>query len=187
MKRIISLLVLLLVVVGCQSKPDYSKVYPIETYDADMSEYEGLDSHDHMFLGTSVPELVKLIDEKGYGVFVLSTKYCAHCQIIMRYLNEVAKELNVKIFYLNGTSEEYPIQNSDNYDILENILYDHLKVGQDGPEIQTPHVFTIIDGKIKDSQVGSTWEGLEYKESDIEELKNVYRKMLTPFSKQSQD
>ena len=186
MKKIFVLLLVLLLFSGC-SKNDYSKLYDLETYNCDMSSYEGLENVEHVFVGTTVSELKRLIDEKGYGVFAFSSKYCSHCQIAMQYLNEVAKELNVTMFYIDGTSQEYPIQNTDNYDILFDILYDTLNEGPDGKEIQTPEIFSVIDGEIKDYQVGTTWNGLEYDDKDIDNLKDVYRRILTPFVKQSQD
>lgn len=187
MKKLLLILSLLLCLCGCEKKPDYSKPYDLFTYSADMVGYNGLESNDHNFLGTTVSELKRLIEEKGYGVFVLSSTFCPHCKIAMQYLNEVSKELNVKVFYLDGTSKEYPIVDSEDYDVLFNLLYDILEEGAEGKDIQTPHVFSLIDGKFVESQVGTTWQGLDYSEKDIENLKERYREILKPFSSQSQD
>lgn len=186
-KLILTLCLCLFILGGCQKKPDLSKPIDIWTYEADMSGYEGLGKTGHVFKGTTVSELKRIMDEKGYGVFVLSATFCPHCQIAMRYLNEIAQELGVTIYYLNGSSKEYPIQNNEAYDILFDLLYTTLNVGEDGKEIQTPEVFTVVDGIITKYQIGTTWKGMDYDDKDIEDLKNVYRNMLTPFSKQSQD
>lgn len=188
MKRLFSLLIIILLLVGCTNSKDYSIPWGVETYDADMSYYEGLTKTNHMFLGTTVSELQRTINEKGYGVFVFSHKYCAHCQIAMRMLNDVAKELNVYIYYIDGYNDEYPIQDTENYDILFNILYDYLKEDETGEKaFFTPHLFTIIDGEIKDSYIGTTWTGLEYTSNDEMNLKDVYRKILKPFIPKNQD
>ena len=181
MKKIICLLILLLCLSACNKKPDMSKPFELETYACDMSGYEGLSSTKHMFKGTTVRELERTVNEKGYGVFVLSRTGCNHCQMAMQYLNAVAEELGVTIYYIDAMSDEYPILGTDNYDILFDLLYTTLNEGDEGKEIQTPEVFTVVDGIITSSQVGTTWTGSDYDENDINELKAVYRKMLTPF------
>ena len=186
MKKILTILICLLILSGCGK--DYSKPWGIETYEADMSYYEGLNKTGHMFKGTTVKELKRLIDNKGYGVFVFSHKFCAHCQIAMRMMNEVAEDLNVYIYYIDGYSDEYPIQDTENYDILLDILYDYMKEDEDGEKaFFTPHIFSIIDGEIKDSYIGTTWEGLDYTENDEKNLKNLYRSILKPFADKNQD
>ena len=183
MKKILLVLILLFSMLGCSPKPDLDNPFVLETYQCDMSGYEGLKAYKHMFLGTTVKELERTINEKGYGVFVLSRTGCDHCQITMQYLNEVAEELNVNVYYIDGTSETYPILGTDNYQILYDILYTTLNEGKDGKELQTPEVFSVINGTIVKYQIGTTWKGFDYDENDINELKAVYRKILTPFSK----
>ena len=185
MKRLLSTLLVLLMLVGCSSdypKPDLSTSFTLETYKADMSGYQNLKSTGHMFLGTTVSELKRTVDEKGYGVFVLSRTGCNHCQLAMQYLNEVADELGVYIYYIDAESETYPILGTDNYDTLYEILYDVLAEEDGEKQIQTPHVFTIVDGEITSSQIGTTWTGSNYTDSDVKKLEDTYRKMLTPFA-----
>ena len=183
MKKLVLLLIALLCLCACTEKPDMSEPFELETYACDMSGYEGLSSTKHMFKGTTVKELERTINEKGYGVFVLSREGCDHCQMSMRYLNEVAEELGVTVYYIDAMSDVYPILGTDNYQILYDILYTTLNEGDNGKEIQTPEVFTVIDGVISKYQIGTTWKGLDYDDNDINELKSVYRKMLTPFSR----
>ena len=105
MKKLLSILLICLVLFGCskkQEKPDLSKEFVIETYKADMSGYENLKSSGHMFVGTTVSELKRTVDEGGYGVFVLSRTGCPSCQLAMQYLNEVAGELGVYIYYIDA-------------------------------------------------------------------------------------
>ena len=192
MKKILSVLMCLLFLVGCSekevAKPDFNSDFTIETYKVDMSGYENLKSSGHMFLGTTVSELKRTIDEKGYGAFILSRTSCSHCQIAMQYLNQAAEELGVYVYYIDAESETYPILNTENFNILYDILYDVLEKGDDGEkEMQTPHLFTIIDGEIVGSQIGTTWNGSSYSESDANKLVETYKKLLTPFVNESQD
>ena len=190
MKKVLSFLFIFLILTACSGskKPDFDSDFTIETYKADVSGYENLKSSGHMFLGTTVSELKKTVDEKGYGAFVLSRVSCNHCQASMQYLNEVCEELGVYVYYINAESDTYPILGTDNYDILYDILYDVLDEDENGErELQTPHFFTIIDGEIVGSKIGTTWTGNSYTEKDVENLEEVYRKMLTPFINESQD
>ena len=71
MKKILSILLVCLVLFGCtkkQEKPDLSKEFVIETYKADMSGYENLKSSGHMFVGTTVSELKRTVDEVVIGI-----------------------------------------------------------------------------------------------------------------------
>ncbi|MDO4500239.1 MAG: lipoprotein [Erysipelotrichaceae bacterium] len=179
MKKIIYLLFILLLLSGCSKS--LNKV-DIETYEVDMSAYAGISYNDHMFKGTTVKELEKVMNEKGSGVFILSRVNCDHCQMVMQYLNDVAKELDVTVYYIDAISKEYPILHTENYDILYNILYDYLNEGGEGKEIMTPHLITVVNGKIISSKIGTTWSGSNYDENDVRELKNLYKKMLTQFS-----
>lgn len=192
MKKIISLLLILLCLVGCSSEsypsPDLSTNFELETYLADMSGYENLKSTGHMFKGTTVSELKRTVDEKGYGVFVLSRTTCSHCQLALQYLNAVAEELGVYVYYIDAESDTYPILGTDNYNVLYEILEPVLEKDDNGEKaIQTPDVFTIVDGEITANQIGTTWTGSNYDDKDVEELKAVYTKMLKPFSSVSQD
>ena len=192
MKKILSVLMCLLFLAGCSekevAKPDFNSDFTVETYKVDMSGYENIKSTGHMFLGTTVSELKRTIDEKGYGTFVLSRTSCSHCQIAMQYLNQAAEELGVHVYYIDAESDTYPILGTDNYDTLYNALYDVLAEDDEGnKELQTPHFFTIIDGEIVGSQIGTTWNGSSYSESDANKLVETYKKLLTPFVNESQD
>lgn len=191
MKKLFSILLICLVLFGCSEKkpsPDLSKEFTIDTYKADMSGYNNLKSSGHMFVGTTVSQLKRTIDEEGYGVFVLSRTGCPSCQYAMQYINEVAQDLGVYVYYIDAQSDTYPILSTDNYDILYQILYETLSENEDGErELQTPELFTIVDGKITGSQIGTTWNGSNYTDKDIAKLKDIYRDLLTPFSSESQD
>lgn len=191
MKKLLSILLICLVLFGCskkQEKPDLSKEFVIETYKADMSGYENLKSSGHMFVGTTVSELKRTVDEGGYGVFVLSRTGCHSCQLAMQYLNEVAQELGVYVYYIDAQSDAYPILGTDNYDILYEVLYETIPENENGErDLQTPEVVTIVDGKITGSQIGTTWGGSNYTDKDVTKLEDIYRKLLTPFVQESQD
>lgn len=191
MKKLLTMVIIGLLLFGCSNekeKPDLNKEFTLQTYKADMSGYENLKSSGHMFLGTTVSELKRTIDEKGYGVFVLSRTGCTHCQFAMQYINDVAKELNVYVYYIDAESDTYPILGTDNYEILYDILYETLPESDNGEkDLQTPELFTIVDGKITGYQIGTTWDGNDYTDKDVNKLKDIYRDLLSPFVSESQD
>ena len=126
MKKLLILLGCILLLCGCMKKEervvlDYQNDFI--TYKADMSGYEGLTSSNHRFLGITVSELKKAIDEDKSGIFVLSRKGCTHCQLLMRYMNEAANELDVYIYYIDAESNTYPILGTDDYDVLLEAMY----------------------------------------------------------------
>lgn len=185
MKKLLSILLIFLLLVGCSDeKVSLSDGYQPVTYTIDMSGYEGMSAYDHAFKGTTVSELQRLIDNKGNGIFVLSRTGCEHCQEAIQYLNEVLEENDLFIYYIDCESTLYPIIDTPNYDTLYNILYDYLNEGDTGEKvIRTPHVFTIVNGEIKDSKIGTTWTVEDYDESDVEELENLYSKMFNNFTR----
>ena len=184
MKKIISLLVVLLILCGCNQKPkpDFNSGFSIDTYRCDMSAYKGLTSVNHNYLGVTVADVKKTIDEKGYGAFVLSRKNCEHCQLLMQYLNKAAEELGVYVYYLDGKSDVYPIVNTPDYDLLDELLKP-IEEELDGElALQTPHFFTIVNGEFIDSYVGVDAKDVDNPtDKEVEAIINKYKKSLEIF------
>lgn len=185
MKKFVLLLFVLLLVTGCNARPkiDFNQNFSIETYKADMSGYDGLKSVGHRFLGTTVSQLKKTVDEKGYGIFVLSRTDCPHCQQLMKLMNQVAEEYDTYIYYINALSDKYPILDTDDYELLYDLMWDAMDKIDGVKQLQTPTLFTIIDGKVVSYKVGATWKGLDYEQSDIDNILKIYREMMEPFKK----
>ncbi|MBQ1478263.1 MAG: hypothetical protein IIZ33_08965, partial [Erysipelotrichaceae bacterium] len=68
-KKLIILLSLFFLV-SCSSP--VSSDYVPKTFPVDMSGYQGIRSTEHCFEGTTVSELIRCIDEKGNGIFIIS-------------------------------------------------------------------------------------------------------------------
>ena len=173
MKKLLILLTLFICLSACTTRKANS--FDINCKDVDMSVYEGVDG-EHCFKETTVSELTRTINEKGSAPFYLGYKECAHCQELVRYLNEVGLELGVTIYYLAGTDEkgEFTIV-GDIYDELLNDLEPILD--EDDKGIYTPNVFNVIDGEIVKSKISGSVDSAK----QIEDLKNEYRKILEPF------
>ena len=72
-KKVFIILLVLLTCASCK-KVDYT--YDISYIDVDMSEYEGMNSTQHMFRAVTVQELFNCIDNKSSGVFYLGRTNC---------------------------------------------------------------------------------------------------------------
>ena len=178
MKKLLVLLLLVLCF-ACNGgvKPNE---YEVISTAVDMSGYEGVNSVNHNFKETTVSEITRALNEEGSGVFYVGYTNCSHCQKSVRYLNEVAQELGVIVYYVNAKNPDHPIQ-GESYEELFNDLYDILNEDEDGKKaIFTPHVFSIINGKIVGSKISDAGGD---DENSIKQLKNEYLKILEPFKK----
>ena len=189
MKRIVFFLSVLLVLCGCNKKeeipvPEYP--YEITSSRVDMSEYEGVTSTDHNFRLIRVEELFNTIDEKSSGVFYLGRTNCGCCQRVCRYLNEVAKELNVTVYYIDVYNEEEDLADDKQLqDKLFGYLYEILGTdGEGNRTLLTPQVFSVVNGEFYGSQICFDDHELDTEptQTQIEKFKDSYRKIMKPFA-----
>lgn len=187
MKKILLVLLLTLSLCACTKKEEKVelKFTNIESYDVDMSSYQGVSSTQHCFKGIAPSEIAKIVEEGGSAVIFMGFKGCHVCQESTKYLDEVAKELGVTIYYLNCTSELYPLKDKT-YDDLIALLDPILNTNEEGVKtIYTPHLFTITNGKINKGHISvvESWTEGNPSEESIEELQNIYRDILKDFAK----
>ncbi|MBQ9425365.1 MAG: hypothetical protein IJU42_05420 [Erysipelotrichaceae bacterium] len=189
MKKILIIFLILISLVSCKKKeeipvPGYT--YEIVSERVDMSEYEGVSSTDHNFRLIKVSELFNTIDSGSSGIFYLGRTNCGCCQKVCRYLSEVAKELNVTIYYIDVYNEEEDLTEDKQ---LQDKLYDYLYeiLGTDGEgnkTLLTPQVFSVVNGKFYGSQICFDDYELDStpSETQIERFKDSYRKLMKPFT-----
>ena len=188
MKKIL-ILFLVLLIFGCSNnnnKPNYP--YEIQSEKVDMSAYNGVTSTNHNFRLIVPSELYKCIDNKSSGIFYLGRNNCNCCQTVCSYLNEVAQELDVTVYYIDVFNEKEPLTIKENQDQLYEYLYDILGLGEDGEKVLlTPHVFSVVNGEFYDSLIchdGMQMDAIPTSQQ-IEVLKNKYRNIMKPFINKS--
>jgi len=185
MKKLLIILLLTLSLAACAKKeeipvPEYP--YEIVSDRVDMSGYEGVSSTDHNFRLTKTAELFHTIDEKSSGIFFLGMHGCNCCQRVCRYINDVAKELGVTVYYIDVHNPDDPLTEKDVQDKLVDYLYEILGTGEDGEKtLLTPQVFSIVNGEFYGSQICYDNYSLD-SDSKIEQFKDSYRKLMRPFA-----
>ncbi len=185
MKKLLLCFLLLLVLCGCKGKqeiptPEYP--YQIVSDKVDMSGYEGVSSTDHKFRLIKVQELFNTIDLRSSGVFYLGRHNCNCCQKVSRYLNEVAKELDVTVYYIDVYNPDEPLTEKELQDKLYEYLYEILGTDENGSKtLLTPQVFSIVNGEFYGSQICFDNYSLD-NEAKIEQFKDSYRSLMKPFA-----
>lgn len=185
MKKIIFVLTLLLVLSGCSNKMVVNYTYDIKSKDVDMSSYEEVNSTNHMFKGITIQELFNCIDNKSSGIFYFGRTNCACCQICAKYINKAAEDLNLTVFYIDVYDKDMPIDSE-----LQNKLKEYLKPilekdDEGVPMLQTPIVFSVINGELFDSIIGLgtlEWDNVPTKPQE-NKLINRYKEIFKPFVK----
>lgn len=190
MKKLLSIFIVLLLLCSCkknENKVNYT--YDIVSKVVDMSSYDGVNSIDHMFKGITVDQLYNTIDNKSSAVFYLGRSNCECCQTCVKYLNEVAKDLGVTVYYIDVYDKDMPIESDEEILKLTNCLLPILAEVDGEKELQTPTVFSVINGELENSLIclaNWTWD-YPPKDSQINKLKNKYIQILKPFVEKNQD
>ena len=186
MKKLFLLLALLLFLSACGKKeeklPKVNYTYDIVSDRVDMSAYEGVSSTDHNFRIVKVQEFFNTVDNKSSGIFYLGRTNCGCCQKVCRYLNEVAKELNQTVYYIDVYNEEDSLTEKEIQDKLYEYMYEILGTNEEGEKtLLTPQVFSVINGEFYDSQICFDDYSLD-NEAQIEKFKDSYRHIMMPFT-----
>ena len=186
MKKILIMIFVLLMFTSCggNNEGDVKYTYDIQAERVDMSGYKGVSSTNHNFMSTTVSEMCKAIDAKSSAIFYLGRDNCGCCQTVCRYIDEVARELDVTVYYLDVYNEKEPLTDSINQDKLYEYL-DEILAEENGEKVLlTPQVFSIVNGKFHGSQI--CYDGIDFSndptDKQIETLKNIYRSIMEPFA-----
>ena len=109
-------------------------------------EYEEV-AEDNVFVYKSADEIIDIL-KHGTGVVYLGFPECPWCQAYVKYLHEVANEVEInKIYYTN--TKKLKENDMDKYYEIVDLLEDHLQYNDEGkPWIYVPNVTFVIDGEI---------------------------------------
>ena len=153
---------------------------------ADMSGYEDFDDEDHVFLEINFDEATKLLETDDFdGIIYFGYPTCPWCIEALPIMNEVAKEKELSIYYVNKKSDinqENPEWEQAATDILD-AAYGLDKDDDGNPRIYVPEVIVVKDGEVVAHHMGTLddHDATERKMSDDEkeEVKEIYEEMFS--------
>lgn len=175
--KLILTLVLAVTLAACSSK-----TYTVTGDKSDMSGYTDFTDEDHMFIDMRVDEMLEAMDQGASFVVYFGFTDCPWCKEAMPILNEVAKEYNQNVCYINTRADASWQSNTDidDYDALVERVGSYFEYDDDGNRhLYTPAVFFIKDGKVVLYHEGTTESHNAHErtmtDEEVEELKSVYR------------
>ena len=151
---------------------------------ADMSGYKDFDTKNSMFEESDMEHLLTAIKEKKTGIFYLGFPKCPWCEEAIPILNDIAKENNQNIAYVQTRDDASElIYTPDQKKTL--ISYASAYMNQDDKgeyQIYVPFVLVIKEGKVVAGHVGTVdgHDAHERKMNDQEkkELQTIYEDMF---------
>lgn len=134
----------------------------LKTKTLDMSEYQYLDDEDPAFVQITFDEMLRLFEEDGTGVVLLSYETCPWCNRAVPVLDEAAKAEGIQVFYVDiyedemvkdKTEEEWNEALDTFYSYADSILKHETneETGESEPVLYVPLVIGIKNGEITGS------------------------------------
>ncbi|MBF1104465.1 MAG: hypothetical protein HXL54_02670, partial [Solobacterium sp.] len=130
----------------------------------------------------TLKESLRMFEEGGTGILYYGYDECAWCNRAVPELNEVAKELNLTIYYIDASAKV----EKDDYKKLLEYIDPVLKVNSSGEKgFYVPAVIGVKNGKLVDYHV-SLLDDFELSKDDPDkqlsdaqkqELQDIYRKI----------
>lgn len=147
---------------------------------ADMSGYETMKDANHRFISIPMQDFLVKTENKESGIFYFGYVACPWCQEAVPVMNEVAKQLDLNIYYIDKkaeTSDEATIAKVE--DVLKGILTE-----MDGkPHLYVPEVVVVKDGEIIDHHLSTIGDYDAHERTmtaqEQEQLKHLYQDLFS--------
>ena len=165
MKKILTCLLAVVLLAGCFNKTESKKntstsetsntltiTNPIKlnSTKADMKGYKWIRNDVADFQLITLKESLRMFEEGGTGILYYGYDECAWCNRAVPELNEVAKELNLTIYYVDASAKV----EKDDYKKLLEYIDPVLKVNSSGEKgFYVPAVIGVKNGKLVDYHV----------------------------------
>ena len=193
MKKILTCLLAVVLLAGCFNKTEGKKNASSDTLTitnkvsltstkADMKGYKWIRNDVADFQLITLKESLRMFEEGGTGILYYGYDECAWCNRAVPELNEVAKELNLTIYYVDASAKV----EKDDYKKLLEYIDPVLKVNSSGEKgFYVPAVIGVKNGKLVDYHV-SLLDSFELSKDDPDkqlsdaqkqELQDIYRKI----------
>ena len=162
-----------------------SVVAPCGDEKADMSAYENFMDTDHVFVSATFEDALKAIENDQTFILYTGFSTCPWCLEAMPILNEVAKEFDATVSYINTRPDhtrESELRVSDNPDYVQfvEVMDAVLSTNEDGEKhLYVPFVFFIKEGELvawhEDTFPEHDAHERTMTEDEIERLTEIYR------------
>ena len=162
----------------------------VEKKDAEkFSEVYPVVDKDNVFVYRTLKEINKMI-EADSGIIFLGFPACQWCQTYVKYVNEIAKEMQIdKIYYFDIYHDRN--NNSPDYQKTVKLLSEHLPINDNNDRrVYVPNLTVVKDGKIlfNDNETATIFTSEPnpvekyWTEEKEMEFKNKLRLMFADFS-----
>ena len=193
MKKILTCLLAVVLLAGCFNKTESKKNTSSDTLTitnkvsltstkVDMKGYKWIRNDVADFQLITLKESLRMFEEGGTGILYYGYDECAWFNRSVPQLNEVAKELNLTIYYVDASAKV----EKDDYKKLLEYIDPVLKVNSSGEKgFYVPAVIGVKNGKLVDYHV-SLLDDFELSKDDPDkqlsdaqkqELQDIYRKI----------
>lgn len=152
---------------------------------ADMSVYENFMDSDHVFLETTFDEAVEAIENDQTFALYIGFSTCPWCLEAMPILNEVAKEFEASVSYINTRPDhtresELRVLENEDYAAFREVVLEVLSENDEGEKhLYVPFVFFFKDGELiayhEDTFPEHDAHERTMTEEEIERLTAIYR------------
>lgn len=165
-----------LLVYGCSAAPSIGSK-------ADMTGYEGLtDKENHVFIVSDANDFIEKLDQKETFVAYFGFNTCPWCNSMISILNDLGKEYNQEILYINTRPNKRVTANNqiDHYDDLYSRIGEFWNIDPETGDnyLFVPFVVFIKNGKVVDSHTGTIdghfAEIMGLSQDQVDELKEIY-------------
>lgn len=140
---------------------------------------------DNVFVYKDIDEIIDIMED-GSGVIYLGFPECPWCQAYVKYLDEVAKEMEIDEVYYYNIYEDRK-NNTENYKKIVKLLSERLQKDEDGNKrVFVPNVSFHANGKLvgNNNETSFDTNGIEtpsdyWTEEEVKDLRASLVKYMT--------
>lgn len=182
-KKISILLIIIMAIVGTiLIYEHFDKKETVKKSVTKFTDEYTLVDKDNVFVYSNIDEIANIL-ENGTGIIFMSFKECPWCQYYAKYLNEVAKENNIKEIYYLDIKHDRQI-NSSKYSKIIKLLEDYLYFDDNGnPKVFAPDLTFVKNGKIiaHDNETSITTSSMKIEDYWVEENILEFKNKITNY------
>ncbi len=149
---------------------------------ADMSEYASLEGVGHIYVASDLAAVNSYIENEETFIVYYGFSSCPWCKEMVRVLNDLAKEYDRRVLYvdLKPGGEDLRVDTNEDYNRAVELLGDYMFTNEEGnPTLYVPGVYFIKNGKVLSYNVGTvdTHDAKErlMTEEEVNQLIEIYR------------